>query len=100
MGISGPVAPGMEVRKPSLRTSYMPEGDVDRPSLYDIGNDWIVYYNREGRPYYHNPKQNKTQWAHPLTGEVVAPAAPAYIRPPNPYVVKAVRVGGASVFFL
>nr|ABV22287.1 unknown [Karlodinium veneficum] len=100
-GITGqagiPVHAGQGLNKPTLRGAYLPEQDVAKPSLYSIGNDWLIYYKKDGRPYYYNMRTGKTQWEHPLTGEVTPPAAPQYEKPPNPKVLAAVRVIGGFI---
>merc|ERR1719401_2677522 len=99
-GIGAPSHPGQKLSTPSLRSAYVPESSVPKLSLYHLDGDWLVYYKKDGRPYYHNPKTGVTQWAHPTTGEVHPPAAPVYEKPPNPYVLGAVRIGGKSFFII
>ena len=39
-----------------------PSGAAGQPA---IAAGWVMYYDKLGRPYYHNKLTNKTQWTAP-----------------------------------
>ncbi|CAE8612393.1 unnamed protein product, partial [Polarella glacialis] len=71
-----PFHPGQALRKPVLASPALPEEDVPKMPIYNIGKEWVVIYTKEGRPYYHNHVTKATTWAHPRTGVITPPMRP------------------------
>mmetsp|Transcript_35636 Transcript_35636/g.111161 ORF Transcript_35636/g.111161 Transcript_35636/m.111161 type:complete len:171 (-) Transcript_35636:90-602(-) len=93
-----PFSPGDSIKKPDLAAPFLPEQDVPKMPIYGLGKDWVVVYSRDGRPYYHHPESNTTQWAHPVTGAVTPPSRPPEAaRRPSPAILGAARLVGGTL---
>eukprot|EP00931_Biecheleriopsis_adriatica_P074590 TRINITY_DN48618_c0_g1_i1.p1 TRINITY_DN48618_c0_g1~~TRINITY_DN48618_c0_g1_i1.p1 ORF type:complete len:175 (-),score=27.48 TRINITY_DN48618_c0_g1_i1:59-583(-) len=89
---------GQTLKKPALANPMLPEENVPKMPIYNIGKDWVVIYTKDGRPYYYNHTTEETTWAHPRTGIVTPPSKPPEeMTAPQPILVYGARAIFGSV---